>query len=191
LLPLDSVFRTEGGVLGREWEEVRKEQIGFLLERPLLLKVQTEKQNGPDRLFCLWTDEWKEVEKGGGVEELADMAILLMTMDSINPNLLRASQISLLGTMQTDIMKGLAIKGEVAEEMLIGAVNKKIDVNRRRNPPEAFLLVANEDMETAKKRMGNNWQMLKKFREKMTSKADWWKPFLYVDEGGWVRARET
>lgn len=199
-LEIDRALKLEGGIFGNQWKEVRKKQIIFLLERPLMFKVLTEKVWGPARLDSSVVDEWWEAEreerssnKAKEVYELADMTLLFLTSDSLNPNLMLQSQIKLLKTMAKDsTVKSYCEAIGITEYDLIPICEKKIKINELRNPQEAFLLVANEDMQTSIKRMDHNWNMLKEKRNilgKQIKESVWWKKTLYVDEGGWVRER--
>lgn len=162
-----------------------------------MLEVLTERVWGPAVLNNLWIDEWweaeqefRKTEKDQGVEELADMTILLLTLDSFNPNLLSPSQIYLLKLGWDDTVKSYCDEIGLGRESLIPIVEKKIIINRERNPAEAFTLVAGEDMHTSKIKMEQNWQILKKKRDKISKwmgKKDWWKKCLYVDERGWMK----
>jgi hypothetical protein len=197
LLPIDGVFRQEGKLFGEEWEEVRRQQMIFLLERPLMFKVLTERVLGPERMKTFWIGEWEEVEatlkksnSSQMIEELADMAILLLTQDSFNPDLSLPSQIKVLRMVGNETLREYCAEINQRREFLIPEVMKKIEINRKRNPVEAFRLVANEDMQTSNERMARNWQILKEKRGKMPKgkrKRDWWKQWLYVDEGGWIK----
>ena len=182
----------KGDLFGSEWDEARRSQIGFLLERPLMFKVLTEKVWGPAKIDGHSIDEWWEAEqeerssnKEQEIEELADMALLFLTLDSFNPNLLLPSQRELSRLGWDGTVKSYCETIGLDGNDLIPITERKIRVNELRNPPEAFRLVAAEDMQSSKKRMDHNWLMLKKKRGK-TMKQNWWKKMLYIDEGGWV-----
>src|SRR5688572_25986026 len=103
-MEVDSVFKLDSNLFGKEWDKVREAQIKFILERPLMFKVLTEKFWGPQKLINLWTDEWWEAEKElrasnkvRQTEELADVSLLLLTLDSFNPKLSLPTQVSLIG----------------------------------------------------------------------------------------------
>jgi NTP pyrophosphatase (non-canonical NTP hydrolase) len=194
-LRIEGIFREKGDLFGKEWAEVRRQQIGFLLERPLMLKVLTQPVWGPAWIQSLWTGEWGEAEEAFrklGIdqkkEELADMEILLLTLDILNPDLLLPSQINLLRNVN-DVVGNYCKQIGLNRESLIPIAIDKIEINKKRNPPEAYGLVAHEDMETSKKRMEGNWQVLKKIRDKMPKgkgNQNWWKKWLPVNKGGWV-----
>ena len=196
-LEIDKVYRLDGDLFGKEWDKIRKQQIGFLLERPLMFKVLTEKVWGPARLDALTIDEWWEAEQGlrdsdrnQEIEELADMALLFLTLDSFDPSLLLPTQTTLSKMGWDDTVAGYCEDMGLDRNDLIPIAEKKIKTNRARNPKEAFMLVAEEDMQTSIKRMDNNWLMLKEKRdktEKQLKRKDWWKKLLYVDNGGWIR----
>ena len=196
-LQVEGVLEPNGRVFGPEWNSVRKQQIGFMLERPLMFKILTKKVWGPAMMHNSWVDEWKETEraihestKHQGAEELADMTILLLTLDSLNQKLLLPSHIKLLDICSSGITGSLHKRLGLKVESLIPVVNKKIILNEIRNPSEAFVLVPNEDMENSKQRLDHNWNMLKEMRDKIPkqkSNLNWWKKWLFLDEIGWVR----
>jgi len=201
LLELDGVFNSGDKMFGPEWEGVRKQQIGFLLERPLMLKVLSEKVWGPSRIHVYWTEEWKETEraiseltKSQGAEELADMTILSLTLDSLNQQLILPPQIRLLESASGQIANGLHKRLGLDMTSLIPVAEKKIKLNEIRNPPEAFVLVSHEGMEQSKQRLDHNWSVLKQARNsmpKLLNNPGWWKKQLFVDESGWMREIDT
>lgn len=200
-LKIDGVYRLEGDVFGKEWNGVMAEQIGFLLERPLMFRVLTEKVWGPAKIDVLGLDEWKEAEDGARsedeeqeIEELADMTLLLLTSDSLNPKLLLPSQRKLLEIGWNDTVRKYCDEIGLDRKDLIPAAMRKIKINKLRNPPEAFVLVPGEDLHSSEKRMEHNWKMLKKKRNEMPKKLDrkdWWKKSLYVDDEGRVQEKKS
>lgn len=203
-LDVDNSFRLRSDLFGEEWDEVRRQQLIFLLERPLLLKVQTEKVWGPARLDNSSINEWWETEvelrgsnRSKEIEELADMALLFLTFDSLNPTLSLPTQKVLIKMGWEDTVESYCKEIELSRHDLIPFVENKIKINKLRNPKEAFVLVSDEDIQTSIKRMEHNWIALKKKRDKPSNlfisifnRKDWWKKWLYVDEGGWVREKE-
>ncbi len=198
-LEIENVYRLKGDFFGEEWNEIRRRQIGFLLERPLMFKVLTEKVWGPAKLNNLWIDEWWESEqaerssdKRHEVEELADMTLLFLTLDSFNPNLSLPSHLELLRLGWDGTVKSYCDAIGINRDDLKTTAEQKITINELRNPREAFMLVPDEDMQASKKRMDHNWRMLKGKRDKMGRQPkgrDWWKKSLYVDKGGWIREK--
>lgn len=196
-LEIDAVSRLEGDLFGKEWSQVRRQQMDFLLERPLMFKVLTEKFWGAALLNNLFTAEWWEAEqemrtsdRRQEIEELSDMALLYLTLDSLNPNLLFKSQIELLKLGWDGTVASYCKDLGLDRRDLLPVAEKKIKINKERNPREAFILVAGEDMRTSKERMEQNWGKLKKKRDKIKklfNRKDWWKKWLYVDGNGYVR----
>jgi len=195
-LPVEGVFQPDGRVFGPEWADARRQQIDFLLERPLVIKVVTEKVWGPAKINNSWIEEWKETERAirestklQGAEEVADMTIFLLTQDSLNQKLLSQPQIKLLDICFSTVTDNLLRRLGLNMESLMSVVNKKITLNKIRNPSEAFVLVPNEDMENSKQRLDHNWSMLKQMRDKIPKKGtlNWWSKWLFVDESGWVK----
>jgi hypothetical protein len=191
---LKGIFREQGHIFGPEWDEVRRQQIEFLAERPLIFKVRTQEIWGPADLQNLWTEEWKELvgvvnhpEKGDLKEELADMVILLLTLDSIKPDLMVEPQRGLIEICLGIVKKYADDLGLGGIETLIPVAGRKIEINKLRNPPEAFGLVQGEEMSEAEKRLENNWRVLKSVRDRVTESPDWWKQWVGVDEGGWMK----
>lgn len=201
-LDVDHAYRLGGNLFGKEWDEVRFQQFVFLIKRPLLFKVQTQKVWGPARLDGYSVGEWWEAEEQSRksdrpkqIEELSDMALLSLTLDSLDPNLLLNSQKELLKIAWMGTIESYCNDLGLNKDDLAPTVAKKILVNEIRNPEEAFQLISNEDMQTSIKRMEHNWSSLKKKRDEPVSlkylfnSRDWWKKWLYVDSGGWVREK--
>jgi hypothetical protein len=196
-LNVDEIFSAQGKLFGEEWNEAIGRQKGFLLSRPLILKVQAEKIWGPARLDVSVINEFREVQsevnnsnKVLEIEELADMTLLLITLDNLNPDLVLPVHQELAKIEWEDIVGKYCEDIDTDKNSLIPVVIEKIKLNKLRNPSEAFKLVANEDLETSKKRMEHNWNTLKKNRkliEEQPWNKDWWKKALYVDEGGWIK----
>jgi len=200
-LEIDAVYRLDGELFGKEWDQIRRQQTRFILERPLMFKTLTEKFWGPQMLINLFVNEWWEAEQGlrssdrnQEIEELADMALLYLTLDSLNPDLLLEPQKKLLKMGWDGTVASYCKDLGLDRKDLIPIAEKKIKTNEIRNPKAAFKFVAREDMQTSKKRMEYNWSALKKKRDKPTrlivKRGNWWKQWLYVDEGGWARERE-
>jgi len=200
-LDIDNSYRLECDLFGKEWDKVRRQQLIFLLERPLLFKVQTEKVWGPARLDGHSVNEWWEAEeqlrnsdRSHQIEELSDMALLFLTLDSLNPNLSLPSQKVLLKIGWDNTVESYCNDLGLSKNDLIPTVEKKIIINKIRNPKEAFTLVTDEDIQISINRMEQNWLALKKKRDKpvrlFARRSDWWKKWLYVDEGGWLREKE-
>lgn len=199
-LGIDFTLRKDdSGLFGKELEKIRREQIIFLLERPLIFKVITEKRIGPTRLNALFINEFVEAElefrkldRKKEVEELVDMTLLSLTHDSLNPSLSLPSQIVVLQN-NWDTVAGYCEDLGINTSNLVLPATNKIETNKLRNPKEAFMLIDNEPMQMSVERMKNNWDRLKEKRERhagwFTKKEDWWKKWLYVDKNGWVRER--
>lgn len=199
-LDIENILKsTHGELFDDKWSEVRHQQFRFLIERPLLFKVISERYWGPARLNSLWTNEWWEIEeqsrksnKSAMIEELADMALLLLTMDSLKTDLLLEPQVNLLTLGWTDTVKRYCEEIGICQNDLIPVASQKIQINSRRNPIEAYGLVPGEDMHTAHLRLNNNWKELKAIRDKMPKrfyKSGWWKKWLFVDINGNLQKR--
>ena len=184
-------------LFGKEWDEVRRQQTVFLLERPLMFKVLAEKRSGPARLNSLFQkefweaeQEWRRQNKKPQIEELADMAIILLTFDCFNPGLSLPSQITVMKD-GLDTIAGYCKELEIDIKDLISPAKKKVEINKTRNPKEAFMLMQDEPMQMSTERMEHNWSTLKKRRNKHLGwfddkGKDWWKKWLRVDKNGWV-----
>ena len=201
-LDIDYAYKLEGNLFGKEWDEVRFQQFIFLINRPLLFKVQTQKVWGPARLDGHSVGEWWEVEEQSRksdrpkqIEELSDMALLSLTLDSLNPDLSLPSQKELLRIAWMGTVESYCQDLGLNKDELVSTVAKKIEINEIRNPMEAFQLVATEDIQVSIKRMEHNWVSLKKKRNEpagfldLFNKRNWWKKWFYIDEIGYVREK--
>lgn len=186
-------------LFGKEWDNVRIRQLVFLLERPLLFKVISEKRFGPIYLNALFINEFWEAEQESRklnvkkeIDELVDMSLVLLTHDSLNPILSTQKQLIVLED-NWDTVAGYCKDLRIDKNNLVLPALNKIEINCLRNPKEAFMLVDHESMKMSVNRMMNNWLRLKEKREKhvgwFTKKEDWWKKYYYVDDYGWLRDR--
>ncbi len=201
-LDVDNLYKPTNYLFGKEWNKVKKQQMEFLLQRPLIFKVLTENHSGPATLFGSLINELSEAETAIGglnkrqsIEELADMTLLCLTMDSLNPNLYIPSQMVLFkNELDTTIAFYCKEMGLNIND-LIPIVKKKIKTNELRNPIEAFALIPDESWLASIRRMQQNWNTLKKNRDNsppnllkfLLNKKDWWKSWLWVDDSGQVK----
>ncbi len=102
---LHNLWKQRDFVFDSEWHQIRVKQIEFLTQRPLLAQQRTQEIWGPAALQNLWIAEMKELvdalERGiptESMEELADMVLLLMTVDCIDTRLMVPAQVALLNS---------------------------------------------------------------------------------------------
>lgn len=194
---LHNLWKQRDFVFDSEWHEIRVKQIEFLTQRPLLALLRTQEIWGPAALQNLWIAEMKELvdalercSQPESMEELADMVLLLMTVDCIDTRLMVPAQVALLNSSFDIIQRYSLLLQLQSITAVLPAASMKQRSNELRNPPEAFQLKSGETVDAAERRLVHNWQMLKKHRPSLIGDPNWWMTALCLDADGWVRERK-